>query len=181
MMAGWGSSRWWIPASATAALLATVAAAAPPCDDPDADPWIGEISQVVLSSDALAGFAVETFGAPVACEGVVTSRFDDRPFGTLTLRFAEGETFTFETMPPRVTIATLRSPEGFGRPDEVLEAFRDYAAGLGLSIVWDNPSVRSDGIEATEQFWDPDPGLNASASVVRIKDDLVEVRLSKAP
>ena len=151
------------------------------CGASDADPWIVETAERVNQYDGLLRFAIEAAGDPVTCEGTVTADFDGRSFGVIVFGFEDGTSFEFETMPPEISLVTLRAPEGFRDPEEVLAALRSYAAGRGLSIDWGTPERSEDGHEVTEQFWDPAPGLNASASVIRTGGVLVAVRIALAP
>jgi hypothetical protein len=154
---------------------------AEPCDDPGVDPWIGELRDRVLSYDGLALWAVEAYGAPTSCDGAVTDEFDGAQFGAVTLGFAEGVALTVETMPPEVSIVSLRAPGGFADESAVLQSLRAYTAARGLAIDWDAPPETSvDGDESTATYWDPEAGLNGSASVVTVDAVLVEVRVSMA-
>lgn len=155
----------------------------PPCDASDADPWVVRTSREILAEDGLIAFATETFGASIACEGEVTDVFDGESFGTVTLTFPGGVAFTYDTMPPRMMASTLRAEEGFDDAEAVLAALREYADALGFSIVWAAGSARVEGGEESQQFWDPDLALNASATITRDEGDgtLLAVRLSRAP
>jgi hypothetical protein len=154
---------------------------AEPCDGPGVDPWIGELRDRVLSYDGLALWAVDAYGGPRSCDGAVTDEFDGAKFGAVTLGFANGVALTVETMPPEVSIVSLRAPAGFADGPAVLRSLRAYAAARGLAIDWDAPPETSvDGDESTATYWDPDTGLNGSASVVTVDDALVEVRVSMA-
>lgn len=154
---------------------------AEPCDGPGVDPWIGELRDRVLSYNGLALWAVEAYGAPRSCDGAVTDEFDGAKFGAVTLGFADGVALTVQTMPPEVSIVSLRAPDGFADESAVLQSLRAYAAARGLSIDWDAPPETSvDGDESTATYWDPEVGLNGSASVVTVDSVLVEVRVSMA-
>lgn len=150
------------------------------CDGPRADAWVADFRDRVLAHDRLAHFAVLHHGQPTACEGEVTSEFDGARFGVVVLTFSGGVTLEVETMPPEASITTLRAPSGF--PDEtgVREALQDHANGIGLAIDWTTPEVGSEGAEVVHAFRDPDPGLNASASLIYLDGELVAVRLSMA-
>jgi len=151
-----------------------------PCDGPGVDPWIGELRDRVTSYDGLARFALEHYGAPVACEGAVTSEFDGAKFGTLLLSFPEGVTLEVETMPPETSIVTLQSPSGFHDEGVILAALRARTAEIGLAIDWEAPEESMEGNRSVRRFWDPDPGLNASASLVYSAGVLVAVGVSMA-
>jgi hypothetical protein len=152
-----------------------------PCDGPGVDPWIGELRDRVLSYDGLALWAVEAYGAPRSCDGAVTDEFDGAKFGAVTLGFADGVALTVQTMPPEVSIVSLRAPDGFADESAVLQSLRAYAAARGLAIDWDAPPETSvDGDGSTATYWDPEAGLNGSASVVTVDAMLVEVRVSMA-
>jgi len=74
----------------------------------------------------------------------------------------------------------LTRPDGFD-DDGAIAALRRHANDIGLRIDWEAPPERTvDGDETTDTFWDPDSGLNASASVVRVGESLRSVRLSMA-
>lgn len=151
-----------------------------PCDGENADPWVAATAERARNHDGLLHFAIGKLGQPVECEGRVTDEFDSESFGTVLFRFSEGATFELETMPPSVSIVTLRDSGGFDEPAEVLEALRSYTVGRGLSIVWEDPERSAGGDEVIEQFWDPEPGLNASASLTWSSGVLVSVRVSLA-
>jgi hypothetical protein len=151
-----------------------------PCEGPDAVPWVTDFRDRLLDYDELTRFAVGRYGAPVACEGTLTDEFDGAVFGTLLLTFSEGVTLEAQTLPPESSITTLRAAAGFGEGAEVREALRAHAAGIGLQIDWTTPEVTMEGDERVESYWDRDPGLNASASLVSRNGELVAVRLSMA-
>jgi len=152
----------------------------PACDGPDADPWVTELRDRVLGFDELVAFAVAAYGAPLDCEGEVSTKFDGMEFGSVRLDFSEGVSFEVETLPPETSVATLSAPSGFA--DEVLarQVLQVYAERIGVEIAWTAPEIIDQGDERVETFWDLDSGLNASASHVYSGDSLVELRFSMA-
>jgi len=179
------------PATALAALLLAAVPAGPagaqsavPCDapdaDPDADPWVVDFADRVLRYNGLAGFAVARWGDAVGCVGQETMEFDGARYGTLELTFAGGVTLLVETQPIETSIVTLRASSGFDDPAAVEAALRAYADDVGVDIDWSRPERSDEQAEATETFWDPEPGLNASAATVRVGERLVAVRFSMA-
>lgn len=150
------------------------------CDGPAADPWVTDLRDRVLGFDGLARFAVEGYGQPIACEGAVVTEFDGMSFGEVTLIFADGVSLRVQTMPPESSVRTLRAPAGFADEEAVRAVLQRYATGIGLSIDWSDPETTSVGSEVVRTFWDPDPGLNASASLILRDGRLVGVRLSMA-
>jgi len=152
----------------------------PACDGPDTDPWVIELRDRVLQFDLLAGFAVQSYGAPLTCEGAVTSQHDGMRFGSLRLGFSAGASLLVETMPPEASVATLRDPAGF--EDEALarQTLEEYTERIGVEIDWTAPEVAAQNSERVERFRDPDAGLNASASLVYSGGSLVELRFSMA-
>ena len=152
----------------------------PACDGPDADPWVTELRDRVLSFDELVDFAVEAYGAPITCGGEVGTEFDGMKFGSLLLSFSDGASFEVETMPPETSVVTLSAPSGF--TDEVLarQVLQVYAERIGVEIDWAAPEIATQDDERIEVFWDPDTGLNASASHVYAGDSLVGLRFSMA-
>ena len=76
-----------------------------------------ELRDRVLAYDVLSRFAVESYGAPLTCEGVVTSEFDGMTFGSLRLGFSAGASLLVETWPPEASAVALRVPGGAGRGD----------------------------------------------------------------
>lgn len=152
----------------------------PACDGPDADPWVTELRNRVLSFDELVAFAVAAYGAPLDCEGEVRTEFDGMKFGSVRLDFSEGVNFEVETIPPETSAATLSAPSGFA--DEVLarQVLQVYAERIGVEIDWTAPRITIQGDERVETFWDPDSGLNASASLVYAAESLVGLRFSMA-
>jgi hypothetical protein len=165
-----------IPSAAGSASLPVTEA----CDGPGADAWVTDLRDRVLAHDRLAHFAVRLHGQPMACEGEATSELDGARFGVLALTFSGGVTLEVETMPPEASITTLRAPSGFPDETDVREALQDHANGIGLAIDWTTPEVGSEGAEVVHTFQGPDPGLNASASLIYLDGELVAVRLSMA-
>jgi hypothetical protein len=169
-----------------AALAATAPSFAVPladrvtCEGPDVDPWVTDFRDRTSRFNGLAQFAITAYGEPIDCEGAVTSEFDGGLYGTLVLSFAGGVSLWVETMPIETSIVALRAAEGFGNGPEVEEALRAYAARVGVSIDWERAEESVEGQERTQTFSDPDPGLNASASVIRRGSTVVEVRFSMA-
>lgn len=152
-----------------------------PCDDPLADAWVRDARDRVLSFDGLVRYAVERYGEPTTCEGAVTTEFDGMLFGTLRLTFAGGAIFEMETMPPEASVVTLQRPEGFDDASGLREAFVRYVNDIGVEVDWTaTPEITEQDGRRTEQYWDPDTGLNASASLVFEGDRLVAVRFSMA-
>jgi triacylglycerol lipase len=152
----------------------------PACDGPDADPWVRELRDRILHFDELAGFAVESYGAPLTCEGAAATEFDGMKFGSLRLGFSERATFRVESMPPETSAVTLRAPSGFDDEAAARQVLKAYAADVGVEIDWTAPEVTIQGDERVETFWDPDPGLNGSASLVYAGGSLVALRFSMA-
>ncbi|NNF29680.1 MAG: hypothetical protein HKN73_20825 [Gemmatimonadetes bacterium] len=151
------------------------------CEEEGSDPWVRQLSSDLLARDGLLSFALSEFGPVVACAGEVTQRFDGRTFGQIAFEVGGGVTVEFETMPPAVWTATVSHPNGFVEETRLLEVARSYAAGLGLQVVWDGPERSSrEGVDR-EQYWDPDPGLNGSVTVMRRQGVLVAIRVSMAP
>lgn len=147
-----------------------------PCDGPD--PWVVDFRDRVLAYNGLAAFAVAEYGAPVSCEGRVTTEFDGRPYGQLMVGFPGGVSLVVETQPIETSIVTLRDPGGFDDPGAAEDALRAYAEGVGVSIDWSRPERSTEGGASVESFWDPEPGLNAAASLVTSEGRLVAVRFS---
>ncbi len=155
-------------------------AALVPCDGPGVDPWVAGLRDRVLSSDMLANYAAKLYGPSVSCEGAVTSEFDGAKFGTVRLGFSQGVTFTAETMPPETSIVTVRSPAGFENEASARKALGAYCASVGLRIDWTAPNETTEGEERVQRFWDPDPGVNGSASLYFREGVLVAIRFSMA-
>ena len=152
----------------------------PACDGPDEDPWVLELRERILQFDDLAGFAVESYGAPLTCEGAVTTEFDGMKYGSLRLGFSEGAGFQVETMPPEASVVTLRAPTGFEDEAQARQVLEGYADSIGLEIDWTAPEVTTEAGERTETFWDPDTGLNGSVSLIFADSSLVGLRLRMA-
>lgn len=152
-----------------------------PCDGPDVDPWVAGQRDRFVASNALVSFATERYGEPTACDGSVTTEFDGNKYGVVQLTFGPEVTLSVETMPPSVSITELRSADGLGDRAELQELLRRYAAEIGLEVDWATPEIEVDGDTRIERFWDPTPGLNASASLEYSGDLLVAIRLSLAP
>lgn len=150
------------------------------CEGPDADPWVSDFRTRVESYDRLYRFAVERFGAPTSCEGQITMEFDGANFGSLRFGFAGGMSYSVESMPPETSIAFLRAPGGFVDVDAVRSLLEAHTAAIGLAIDWSAPEIGEEDGEVVHTFWDPEPGLNASASLIFIGDALVGIRVSMA-
>lgn len=157
-----------------------IALLAAPCDAPGTDPWVGELRDRVLAFDDLAQYARRVYGDPVACDGAVSDEFDGLKFGRVTLSFGAGISMEVQTMPPETSLVTLRSDDGFTDGEGVEALLRDYAARRGLSIDWSTPEITTEGDQEVRTFWDPEPGLNASAALIFRDTRLVGVRLSLA-
>jgi hypothetical protein len=155
-------------------------AAQTPCEGPGADPWVVDFRDRVLAYSSLAAFAAATHGPPVSCQGAITMEFDGANYGSLELAYAGGVTLTVETQPIETSIVTLRSEPGFADPAAVRAALRAYTEGIGVAIDWDSPDITTEGPESVETFWDPEAGLNASASLLNSDGRLVAVRFSMA-
>lgn len=150
------------------------------CDGASADPLVTELRDR-LERGELARFAGDHFGARTACEGLVTTEFDGRTFGIVRLTYPQGVSLSLETMPPETSIVVLTRPDGFDADDRAIAALRRHAKDIGLRIDWEAPPEQTvDGDKTIHTFWDPDSGLNASASVVRVGESLRSLRLSMA-
>ena len=151
------------------------------CEGRSVDAWVAAAAERVRMYDDLFAFAVDRFGEPTGCYVRTATEFDGAQFGTVQYHFSSGVTFQLETMPPAVSIVTLRSEDGFADPEGVIEAVRLYSAGRGLAIDWEEPEHRGGAEDSIEQYWDPDPGLNGSVTLTRVAGALVAVRVSMAP
>ena len=159
---------------------ATTTAVGRACEGPDVDPWVADFRARVESYDGLYRFAVERFGAPLTCEGEVTMEFDGARFGALRFGFQDGASYAVESLPPETSIAVLRAPGGLQDADAVRTMLRAHTAAVGLAIDWSAPEIGEEGGDVVHTFWDPEPGLNASASLIFMGDALVGVRVSMA-
>lgn len=168
------------PNLTTLALASAVALAPVPCDDPTADPWVTGFRDRIVAYSSLYAFATEQYGEPASCDAEIGMEFDGRSFGIIRFGFGDGIELSVETMPPETSIVTLGSQTGFEAEEPVLEALRAYTAGRGLEIDWNAPEIEADGNEVTRVYWDPEPGLNASARVARVDGVLRWVRFSMA-
>ncbi|MDH4351576.1 MAG: hypothetical protein OEY20_09145 [Gemmatimonadota bacterium] len=151
-----------------------------PCDGPDVDPWVGELRDRVLTYNGLARVAVERYGVPITCEGAVTTEFDGMRFGFVHLRFREGVRLRVETMPPETSVVLLQAASGFDDAPFVIEALHQYARDVGVAIDWQAPHTSIDGDRRVETYQDPEPGLNASASLRFVEGRLMAVEFGLA-
>ena len=165
----------------TLAMSAPVQQTLLPCGDPENDSWVREMRDRVLSFDDLALYALGRYGPPSECRGAVTARFDGRDFGALRLAFPAGIVFDVETFPPEMSTVTLRAEHGFDDPEAVRGALRAYASAIGLDVDWSAPEVTEEDDATVHTYWDPEAGLNGSASLVFSGTTLVAVRFSIAP
>lgn len=151
------------------------------CEAADLHPWVVEMIAHIEMEDSLFRFARETFAAPLECGGSVAGEFEGVPFGEVAFRFGGGVVLRIETMPPLVRSVSLEHPVGFSDAPGVQEAARTYAGESGFEIDWSEPerSVIEDSV--TDQYWDPDPGLNASVTFTWSDGRLVAIRVSSAP
>ena len=152
----------------------------PLCDASDADPWIRAFRDRVTSYHGLARFAADHYGEVRRCHGRVTAEFDGAKFGTLILDFNEGVTLEVQTLPPEASISTLRAPSGFRGGSRARYALEKYAADIGLEIDWTALEITREEGAVEHTFWDPEAGLNASASLIYRSGRLVGVRISMA-
>ena len=150
------------------------------CDGPDVDPWVTATAGRVPRYDAIFAFAVGLYGEATGCTGRVTDEFDGARFGVVTWTFMGGVVFELQTMPPETSRVSLSVPEGFEDPVAATASLRAYTDGVGVAIDWDAPDVSLDGDAEVRSYWDPDSGLNASASLVFVGEVLVELRFSMA-
>ena len=150
------------------------------CDAPGAERWVLDLRDRMLEFDDLGLYALESFGAPLSCEGGVETEFDGLEFGSLALGFSEGAVLTVRTEPPEASVVALRAPNGFEDEDAAREVLRAYAERIGLEIDWTTPEMTTEDGETVQRFWDPDTGLNASAVLRYSSGSLVELGLSLA-
>ena len=145
------------------------------------DPWAAGLAERSLTYGALGRFATTWQGAPVSCEGGVETEFDGRSFGYVRVEFGNGMVFAVQTFPPEASVTRLTLESGFEDPELLSAVVRDHTRGFGLRVDWSAPEVSEEGGRTVETYWDPEPGLNASASFVRAAGRLVEVRISASP
>ena len=168
------------------ALLAAVLAGpggtdrALPCEDPGAHPWIVDFRDRVLSFNDLHRLAVAQLGEPISCDGEITTEFDGVFYGRLVIGYSNDASLVVETMPIETSIVELRVPAGFDDPETARAALADYTQGIGLEIDWEAAETTTEGPETVHTHWDPETGLNASASLVFVGDRLVGIRVSMA-
>jgi hypothetical protein len=155
---------------------------APPlrCRGGERDPWLADW-RARADGDGLYRYAVERFGAPLACEGRRTGEAGEAVFGTLRFELRDGAAVSFETYPPEASRVTLLAPGGLGDEAEARAALERYARGVGLAIDWSKPEARSEGARRVTAFSDPEPGLNAAAELIHEGDRLVGLALRLAP
>lgn len=150
------------------------------CDDPEADAWVTEMRDRVVSFDPIVAFAVEAYGPISNCHGTVTAEFDAMEFGTVEFDFSDGATYRLETMPPEMSVTTLADSSGFKDEPAIRELLEGYTSEIGLSVDWTSPEVETNGDVRVETYWDPDDGMNASARLVYSNDNLISLRISLA-
>ena len=134
----------------------------------------------MLEYDGLARFAARSYGAPLNCEGERTTEFDGAWFGNVRLTFESDVTLEVSTMPPESSVVILSSPTGFADDERIRDALVDYGTERGLAVDWSAPEITSNDDDVVHTYWDPDPGLNASASLVYSRGVLVAVRAGMA-
>lgn len=150
------------------------------CEDPSAAGWVVEASERLKGQNLLAQFAIARFGEPMECRGRVQDQFDGAEYGVVRLVFHNGVSLALKTMPIETMIVSLERREGIPLAEDVALVLRQYAESLGLEIDWTTSERSTDGELDVETFWDPTPGLNASALFRRVSGRLIEVRLSMA-
>lgn len=150
------------------------------CEGSDVDPWVSDFRTRVESYDGLYRFAVERFGAPTSCDGEITMELDGASFGVLRFGFEGGRSYSVESMPPETSVALLRAPGGFEDVHALRSMLEAHTAAIGLAIDWSAPEIGEQDGELVHTYWDPGPGLNASASLIFIGDALVGIRVSMA-
>ncbi len=151
------------------------------CEEPAADPWIIQRRDGLLANNELVEYAVEHFGQPVVCSGLVEEEYQGQKYGSFWFEFEGGADFRLRSMPPEIGITTLRFPGGFDDEAEAKELLMRRAARIGLEIDWGRAETTWEGEEKVVSFWDPDTGLNAKASLIYLGERLVALRLSLAP
>jgi hypothetical protein len=151
------------------------------CDDSSADPRLVEFQQRFLTTNELARYATERFGAPHSCLGAVTAESEYGSFGTVQLTFAGDATLTLETYPPEAGVVTLMVPAGFPDEQAARQLLREVLARTGLNVEWTRPEVTIDGSTRIERFWDPEPGLNGWGEWVITDGKLTALRYGMAP
>jgi hypothetical protein len=151
------------------------------CDHPDADPWVQERRDHLPGRDEFVAYATSEFGPPSRCHGEVETESAGLKFGYVELDLSEGVTFRLETMPPEISIATLRVPVGFKDEEEARRLLADRATRVGLEVDWTTPEVSDEAGARVEAYWDPNQGLNGQAALIFREDRLVAVRFSIAP
>jgi hypothetical protein len=156
------------------------AAATPPCDAPNADPFLADLRTRTLAYNALARYAIAEHGGPLGCDGSVTAEFDGMKFGTIKLEFSGGVALEVATQPPESSAVTLSAPSGFADAARARQELAAYAEGIGLRIDWNHPTAEVEGRRRVETFTDPDPGLNAFARLTYEDGVLVALSLSMA-
>ena len=107
-----------------------------PCGGLVVDPWVTDRRDRSLSSNPFVEYAVDVYGPPLTCEGVSQAESDGLRFGTLRLGFAGRVIFVLETLPPEISITTLRATSGFDDEEAVRAALEMLAADIGLEIDW---------------------------------------------
>lgn len=183
-----GRGGWLV---ACACFAAPLGALAPPalvaqettvlaCDEADQNPWVAQNRTRWVDENDLVAFATASAGEPSTCEWEIRL-WQGSEYRTLTMGFDGGLEFTLETMPPGIRIVHLRASGGFPDPDAAVGALRALTERRGLDIDWSSPDADVwDGLDV-QQFWDPEPGLNASATIGRRGDTIVMLRWSIAP
>ena len=170
---------------AVALALASGASVAPrgdpdPCEGPQADAWVAAYRDRLLAQDSLLAFATATFGAWTSCEGD-SFDFEGATYGGVVLTLPREVRFESMTQPPRVVVGRLAAPRGVTDGARARDAIARYAGSHGLVIDWSAAEVEDDGVRRREQYWDPDPGLNGSVTLVFESGRLVEVGFAMAP
>jgi hypothetical protein len=150
------------------------------CDAEETEPWVRDLRDRILAFDGLGRFAVESFGAPLACFGAVDAEFDGLPFGAVVLDFSEGVVLTARTQPPEASTVTLHAPAGFENEAEAFDVLVRYTERVGLGIDWSAPDIAAEDGAEIHRFRDPEPGLNASATLRYASGSLIEISLSLA-
>ncbi len=86
-----------------------------------------------------------------------------------------------ETMPPETSVVTLRTNSGLPDEESARQLLERYSTDVGLEIDWTAPTSSAEGAERQQTFWDPDLGVNGSASFIYREDVLVSLQLAFAP
>ncbi len=168
---------------AAALLLSASAAAAPACTSVDKGNAAALATRAndIRNDDGIYKFLVKANGSPGLCKGSIVTAAAQVD-GWVEFTWPDRSVLQTQFMAPEIFKLRYSRAAGLRQPSELLAAFREYAAGRGISINWDVPHKEAQGDGEVVEYRDNDPGMNGVVRLTYDKDRrFVSISLSIAP